>query len=237
MERTRGKKKSAPKSTTRCGEFESICLTWLLQFYLTWILVVFYNFYATLTRLILHEKLDTFLGMQILTCGKKLYDSPGMPRLGSISHHNPAWLELRMKFRANMGDATGPSTSSSKQGCVLLPGEKKKKVMVGHWRAIRRPDHFSPTGMLLIPSPNFAHALFDSKRTLHKAHWERAHQSNLTFRRVIWADRRTLNVASAQAPWQRDKMSYSVMSTATFILTPRKERKIWQKCVQANKRK
>lgn len=62
---------------------------------------MFYNFDTNLTGLILREKLDTFLGMQILTCAKKLYASPGMPRLCSNSHHNPTRLELRMKFRAS----------------------------------------------------------------------------------------------------------------------------------------
>lgn len=92
--------------------------------------------------------------------------------LCSLSHDNAAWLELRMKFRASC-ETPQSHPPGRTSGCILLPGEK---VMVGYWRASRRPDHFSPTGMLLIPSPNFAHALFDSKRTLRKAHWEHAHQ-------------------------------------------------------------
>lgn len=118
------------------------------------------------------KKLDTFWG--ILTCAKMLYDSTGMPRLRSSSHHKPVWLELRMKFRANWETLDSHSPVQANKLYVVHRG--KKKVMVEHWKAISRPDHFSPTGMLLIPSPNFAHALFDSKRTLYKAHWEQAHQ-------------------------------------------------------------
>lgn len=134
---------------------------------------MFYNFDTNLTGLILREKLDTFLGMQILTCAKKLYASPGMPRLCSNSHHNPTRLELRVKFRANW--ETQQSHPPVQANRLYAVARRKKKVMVGYRKAIRHPDHFSPTGMLLIPSPNFAHALFDSKRTLHKAHWEQAH--------------------------------------------------------------
>lgn len=121
----------------------------VMQFYLTHIRVMFYNFYTNLTGLILLEKLDTFLGIQILTRAKKLYDSPGMPRLCSISQHNPAWLELWMKFRANW--ETPQSHHQFKQtGGMLLPGGGKKShgwILKGHqtpWSLQSHRHAFNP---------------------------------------------------------------------------------------------
>lgn len=146
------------KSAPRCRISIYLCYA-IKQFYVAGVLVMFYNCYTSLACLLLLEKLDTVLGLQISTCAQKLYDSPRMPRLCSISHHNPAWLELGMKFRANWETerATEPSTISCKQAVCCC--QEEKKVMVGYWRAIRHPDHFSSTGMLWIPSPNFAHAV------------------------------------------------------------------------------
>lgn len=118
------------------------------------------------------------LGMQMLTCTKTLFDSPGMTRLCSNRHHTPARLELRMKFRAKWETRQShPPVQANKLYLVA----RRRKVMAGCWRAIRHPDHFTSTGMLLIPSPNFAHALFDSKRTLHKPHqfFPSVHDHNL----------------------------------------------------------
>lgn len=138
---------------------------------------------------------------------KKLYDSPGMPRLSSISHHNPAWLNLRMKFRANWEAPQGHRPVQANRLHVVA--SRKEWLLL---------DTEGPSDALITwvpqacfnPQPKLCSRCLTPKRTLHKAHWEQAHQlfpsvhytqppcnpsvllsrrSNLTFWCIIWADR------------------------------------------------
>lgn len=87
--------------------------------------------------------------MQILTCAKKIYDRPGMPRLCSISHHNPAWLELRMKFRDNWETPQSHPPVQAKRPYVVARREKKSHgwILKGHqtpWSLQSHRHAFNP---------------------------------------------------------------------------------------------